>query len=128
MWPRERWVRKHIAWLIIFIVFLVAAFLLAAIGTISQVMDRPPLDRSLLMIGLISCAATSLTSGVVFYALAIVPTRKHVARHCRRVCENCLFVLTFLPKRGKCPECGREYDIDETIGSWYKTFDGAEDW
>ncbi len=126
MWPPEVWLRKHIAWLIIFVLFLFAALALGATDIIFGALNRPPFNKSALLAGIVICVAISLFAGTVFYALAIAPTRRHVSLHCGRVCKNCLFVLTSLPNRGKCPECGREYDIDETIKSWHDTFDAPE--
>ncbi|GAB5497521.1 MAG: hypothetical protein Phyf2KO_26010 [Phycisphaerales bacterium] len=52
----------------------------------------------------------------------IVPVRRKIIAHGGVVCGNCLFALEGLPDEGVCPECGDEYEIENTIEGWESDF------
>ena len=52
----------------------------------------------------------------------VIPVRRRVIAHKGRVCGNCLFALQGLPDEGVCPECGDEYEIENTIEGWESDF------
>lgn len=77
------------------------------------------LEYSLIVVGVVASAGYPLS-------------RYHMRRRYRaladrdwRVCRWCRFDLRGLPDKGKCPECGEDYSIDE-VRQWWKDMMEAE--
>ena len=70
---------------------------------------------------LISFAALSLSSAIVFYMGLSIGRRKYervLAKHTYLICPHCGYVLVGLPPEYSCPECGTPYSHDHIRDAW----------
>jgi len=83
------------------------------------------------VLGPISILILSQVAGVI--AAWLVYGRRHrqltrlVAENDSRVCLRCGYLLTGLPDRHSCPECGVSYDVEENRRLWERWVNGTSE-
>ncbi|MHC4947809.1 MAG: hypothetical protein ACYTG1_06055 [Planctomycetota bacterium] len=60
----------------------------------------------------------SLVGGLGLFVYAWRRRRRILGENDLRVCGRCLQVLRGLPDRGRCPECGDDYEIEAVRAAW----------
>lgn len=48
-------------------------------------------------------------------------TRRSLVQHDYKLCTTCGYCLEGLAEAGTCPECGEEYDLEETRAAWQRS-------
>lgn len=77
---------------------------------------RPPALRFLIPAGVL------LVVPYLVWVVLRVRFRRRVAQHDFAVCARCYYPLTKLGERGRCPECGTEFDRSLLIQAWRAHF------
>ena len=113
------------AWLTILLWQL--ATLLAAVGTVAVLR----LVQGAVLVGVGVPVILVVVFGVWFAGAATVGRLRQRARHADlasvkangfKVCVGCRYDLPSLPEEGRCPECGRSYQLKNLARAWAWTY------
>lgn len=107
------------------IVLLAASLLIAAMGVIAGLMIASQGGIGALVIAvavggcfvLIGVAALIGAGATAFRAAGGPPESRAARRASLERCISCGYTLRGLPHRGRCPECGFSYDLDDRAQS-----------
>jgi hypothetical protein len=58
--------------------------------------------------------------GLASLCVGVLTIRRRLREHCYALCVRCEYPLDRNRARGRCPECGLEYDLDDTRRVWIR--------